>query len=314
MSCNLLLIAQPHHVPLADFQRLAQEIQAIAPEVHAYALWDRARGWRPEKSVLERPTMVFCPVPIRSFSPWRGAVFQCRRLHKSEEYRAMQDIGIPVPRWGLVTPEALPDLEGFGPYVVMKPDWSGKGADVKIVRRGRVRWRPPTTDYTKRLQGDRGNWLVQDFIYTGPQPVSYRVTTLFGEALWSWKIQADTTRRPLGHRYDFHNGAGGGGMSIVSSGKGSVFSLIDEPELNDLAQRVCRAFPAIPVLGVDMVRDMDTGQLYVIEVNAGGFTWHVCSAIGRKIQQDFGFDIDASFQVSRRAAHILADRARQYSR
>jgi glutathione synthase/RimK-type ligase-like ATP-grasp enzyme len=104
--CNLLLVAQPHHVQLADFQRLALRI------------------------------------------------------------RAMQSLGIPVPRWALVTPDDQPDLRDFGPYVVMKPDWSGKGADVKIVRRGRVRWRPPATDYTKRLQGDRGNWLAQEFIYT----------------------------------------------------------------------------------------------------------------------------------------------------
>ena len=109
----------------------------------------------------------------------------------------MQKIGIPVPRWALVTPDTAPDLNDFGPYVVVKPDWSGQGADVKIMRRGRVRWRPPTTDYTKRLQGDRGNWLVQEFIYTGQQPVSYRVTTLFGEPLWAWQIQADTARRPL---------------------------------------------------------------------------------------------------------------------
>lgn len=225
----------------------------------------------------------------------------------------MQTIGIPVPRWQLLTPDTTPDLEGFGPYVVVKPDWSGKGADVKIMRRGRVRWRPPTTDYTKRLQGDLGNWLVQEFIYTGPQPLSYRVTTLFGEPLWAWQIQADTSRRPLGHRYDFRNGEGGGGMSIVSSGKGSVFSLIDDPEMNTLARRVHQAFPTIPVLGVDMVRDIETGQLYVIEVNAGGFTWHLSSTVGRKIQQDFSFDIDARFHAYERAAHILVDRARRHA-
>jgi glutathione synthase/RimK-type ligase-like ATP-grasp enzyme len=225
----------------------------------------------------------------------------------------MQQIGIAVPRWALVTPDSTPDLQGFDSYVVMKPDWSGKGADVKIMRRSRVRWRPPTTDYTKRLQGDTGNWLVQEFIYTGQQPLSYRVTTLFGQPLWAWQIQADASRRSLGHRYDFRNGEGGGGMSIVSSGKGSVFSLIDQPEMNELARRVHQAFPTIPVLGVDMVRDIDTGQLYVIEVNAGGFTWHVSSTIGRKIQQDFAFDIDARFQVYKKAAGILAHQARRYA-
>ena len=71
-------------------------------------------------------------------------------------------------------------------------------------------------------------------------------------------------------------------MSIVSSGKGSIFSLVDEPELNELARRAHRAFPTIPVLGIDMVRDIETGRLYVIEVNAGGFTWHVSSAVAAR--------------------------------
>lgn len=226
----------------------------------------------------------------------------------------MQKADVPLPRWGLLTPDSAPDLDGFGPYVVVKPDWSGKGADVKIMRRGRVRWRPPTTDYTRRLQGETGNWIYQEFIYTGPQPVSYRVTTLFSEPMWAWKVEADSARRPLGHRYDFRQGETGGGMSIVSSGKGCVFSLVDEPELADLARRAHSAFPDIPVLGVDMLRDSETGQLYVIEVNAGGYTWHVSSITGRKIQQDFAFDIEARCNVRQKAARILAEQARRLAR
>jgi hypothetical protein len=52
----------------------------------------------------------------------------------------------------------------------------------------------------------------------------------------------------------------------------------------------------------------------VIEVNAGGFTWHLSSAVGRKIQRDFGFNIDARFDALRKAAAILADRAKRYAR
>lgn len=313
MSCNILLIAQPDHVQLSYFKLLARAISAAAPDVHAYALWDQPHDWKALDSGLDLPTVTFCPVPIRHFKPWRGPVFHCRRLYKSEEYSALQQVDIPLPRWSLLTPDTAPDLDGFGPYVVVKPDWSGRGADVKIMRRGRVRWRPPATDYTRWLQGEKGNWILQEFIYTGPQPVSYRVTTLFGEPMWSWKVQADPARRPLRHRYDFQHGETGGGMSIVSSGKGCVFSLVDEPELGELARRAHSAFPTTPVLGVDMVRDLETGRLYVIEVNAGGYTWHVSSSVGHKIQQQFGFDIDVRFGVQQRAARTLANHARQHA-
>jgi hypothetical protein len=46
MACNLLLIAQPDHVHLADFNLLAREIRALAPDVKAYAIWDRAYDWK----------------------------------------------------------------------------------------------------------------------------------------------------------------------------------------------------------------------------------------------------------------------------
>ena len=89
MACNLLLIAQPDHVQLADFQELARAIRVLAPEVNAHALWDQAYDWSSLDAGQNRPTLTFCPVPLRAFKPWRGAVWQCRRLHKSEEYAAL---------------------------------------------------------------------------------------------------------------------------------------------------------------------------------------------------------------------------------
>ena len=227
-------------------------------------------------------------------------------LPKSHEYRALEEIGVPVPMWAVVSRQATPDLEEFGPYVVMKPDWSGRGADVRIVRKGRVRWRPPTTEYTRAIAGPDPDWIVQEFVYTGPRPVSYRVATLFGEPIWAWEVSAAQGRQELQQRYGFK----AGGMSIVSSGKGCVFRLIDDADILALATKAHRAFPAIPLLGVDVVRDVETGRLFVIEVNSSGLTCHLTSPIGLSIQEDFGFDIDARFDSRRRAARILAEQVR----
>ena len=99
-------------------------------------------------------------------------------------------------------------------------------------------------------------------------------------------------------------------MSIVSSGKGCVFRLCADAEILAFAQRAHRAFPQIPLIGVDVLRNADTGQLVVIEINAVGYTWHFSSPIGRKIQQDFGFDLDTQFDGKRKAARILAEQVR----
>jgi hypothetical protein len=311
---NLLLIYNTRLTARWDFELVAARVREIAPEIRTILWQDRSDDWQrfPPTPVL--PTMTFSPGPVFGHRPTQGVVFEGRALPKSEEYAALECAGVRVPRWALLTPEAVPDLAAFDRYVVVKPDLSGRGADVKIKRKGRVRWSPPSTNLTRTVAGPTCHWIVQEFIYTGPHPTSYRVTSLFGEPIWSWKVQADTRRRPLRHRFDFGGAPDGGGMSIVSSGKGCVFSIERDPEVWELARATHRAFPDIPLIGVDIVRDSDTGQLFVIEANTIGWTWHLSSPIGRAIQQQFGFDLDTSFQVRHRTASILAGQVRMRAR
>jgi len=308
-SYNLLVIYNPQIIERWDCERVAEYVREIAPDIHTTLWRDGSSDWQ-KCPVPALPTLTFSPGPVTGRRPTQGVVFEGRSLRKSEEYAALERIGVNVPRWTLYTSTSAPDLGSFDRYVVVKPDVGGRGADVKIKRKGRVRWSAPTTDLAKHVTRDSCDWIVQEFVYTGVHPVSYRVASLFGEPLWSWRVQADSGRRPLRHRFDFAGAADGGGMSIVSSGKGCVFSPIHDPTLSGLARTAHQAFPDIPLIGVDILRDADTGRLYVIEVNAIGWTWHLSSPVGRNIQQQFGFDLDAAFQVRRRAARVLADQVR----
>jgi hypothetical protein len=308
---NLLLIYNPNIIKQWDFELVARHVQEIAPDIQPILWKDGSNDWQQCPMLHERPTLAFSPGPVRGHRPPRGVVFEGRPLPKSEEYAALERGGVPVPRWALLTETSKPDLDAFGPYVVVKPDLGGRGADVKIKRKGRVRWSAPATDLVKTMAGRHCDWVVQEFIYTGPHPVSYRVTSLFGEPIWSWKVLADPRRRPLRHRCDFSGTADGGGMSIVSSGKGCTFSLVTDPELAEIARAAHRVFPNIPLIGVDVIRDADSGRWYVIEANSVGWTWHLSSPTGSAIQEQFGFDLDAAFDVRRRAAEILADQVRR---
>ena len=62
-------------------------------------------------------------------------------------------------------------------------------------------------------------------------------------------------------------------------------------------------FPDIPVLGIDIVRDVHTRSLYALEVNAGGATWHMSSNFGLHMQQVRGIDITKQFH----ALDVIAD-------
>jgi glutathione synthase/RimK-type ligase-like ATP-grasp enzyme len=232
-------------------------------------------------------------------------------LTKSQEYRLLEAIGIPVPRWALVASPSRQAIDGLGPYVVTKPDRGSRGADVRIVNCRNVRWSPPRTAMGQGMGGVLGARVVQEFIYTGPWPRSYRVITLFGEVLACVEIEAAHSREPLPSRYAFRDL--GDGVSIVSSGKGCTFTPVDDPGILDLAARAHRAFPVIPLLGIDIVRDHDTGALYVVEANSIGYTWHFSSTSGRALRERFGLDLEAQFDGRRRAARALAAATRSYA-
>jgi hypothetical protein len=246
-------------------------------------------------------------VPVEHFQPRRGVMYQGNSLAKSAEYAALERCGVPYPRYRLLT-EANPqpaDLAELGQYVVLKPDRGGRGAMVKIVRSGRARWEPAET----RIAGESEALLAQEFIYTGPWPVSYRVTTLFGQALWSLKVEADKTRAPLAPGPDAFKQTPG--VTVVSNSKRCVMSLNFDPEIIAFAERAHAALPQIPLLGVDVIRDATTGKLYVVELNSSGFVWHFSSPLGMRAQKEFGFSLDGQFDGLRKAARILADRARE---
>lgn len=302
---RLLMVANRavNHHP--SFEEIRQLVADRAPDIDCRIIEDkrvRARRW----AFATRPALVFSPLPLNKFRPVRGRVFAGRVLPKSDEYRALDAAGVPVPRWALLGPQQTPDLSDFSDYVVTKPDRGWRGADVKIKRKGRVRYKAPPAGSSS----DADLTLVQEFVYTGPWPVSYRVTSLFGRVLFCWRIEADRARRPLESPEAFAGGSQGGGMSIVSSGKGCVVTLCDDPEVLALGREAHRAFPGVPLLGVDVVRDVRTGKLFVLEVNASGYVWHLDSQTGRSIQRDNGLDFRRQFGAIERAAEVLIEQTR----
>jgi hypothetical protein len=311
-ACNLILLANRGVNQVGDFTKVAGFVREYAPEVRPIVALDQRYPWRKHLWSM-RPTFVFSAVPVEHFHPRRGIVYQGNSLAKSEEYIALERVGVPFPRYRVLT-EANPqpkDLAELGQYVVLKPDRGGRGAMVKIVRSGRARWEPAET----RIAGESDALLAQEFIYTGPWPVSYRVTTLFGQVLWSLKVEADKTRAPLAPGPDAFKQTPG--VTVVSNSKRCVMSLNFDQEIIAFAERAhagllaAGALPQIPLLGVDVIRDATNGKLYVVELNSVGYVWHFSSPLGLRAQKEFGFSLEDQFDGLRKAARILADKARQ---
>jgi glutathione synthase/RimK-type ligase-like ATP-grasp enzyme len=184
--------------------------------------------------------------------------------------------------------------------VVTKPEFGARGADVRIERRKVAKWTRPRTALSEQFGGPWNPRVAQEFVYTGVWPRSHRVVTLFGSALLAFRVEADHGRQPLPDRGSFH------GQSVVSSGQGCTFEAFDDPEIFSLAERAHAAFPRVPLLGVDILRDVDTKQLFVAELNGIGDTWDFSSPSGIQLQRQFSLDFETQFNGRRRAAAVLA--------
>jgi hypothetical protein len=295
----LLLVTNPAVNTRADFEELAHWIVALDPELAVSVVGDE-NGADLAAELPDLPTLIVSPGPLRNLRPRRGTVLQGQHVAKSVEYRALAAAGVAVPRWARLLPGETPALEQFGSYVVTKPDFGARGADVRIERCADVRWTPPRTQLAEAFGGPFNPRLVQAFVYTGPWPRSYRVATLFGRRLWSIQIEASQAREPLANRSEFH------GQSVVSSGHGCRLSLTDDAAVIALAERASAALPLVPLLGIDILRDADSGELFVIELNSLGYTWHFSSPAGSKFQAEFGFELSAQCDGRKLAARLLA--------
>ncbi|MBI3999899.1 MAG: hypothetical protein HY351_04715, partial [Candidatus Omnitrophica bacterium] len=226
-----------------------------------------------------------------------ATIFSQVYYDKVEESIRLETAGIPVPKWISLREDEIPDLSGFSDFVVVKPAASACGAMVRIMRRNRVRWRDLGAE---KMRCDNRSLIVQEYIHTGPWPTSYRVATVFGEPVYMFRAVADRTRRPFDTMLKgslFFDG-----RTIVSSGKGCI---MDEEVPDDVIQmgvHVHRAFPDEPFIAADIIREHETGKLFVLEANTSGWSFLNTAPIGEKLKREFRIDFVKQFNAPKAMA------------
>lgn len=302
---NLVLTPMPDGPLIVDdLQKIARHVEEIDGRIKAVVLHEgfgtrltHSRLWlHPALSVVMKKKGPLTLLP--------GRILTSKPLMKSGEYRRLAGAGFPVPRWAIVTPDIVFDPNDWGPYVVEKPNYGALGAYVRIRRTERVTYRQPDQLQTARYEG-RGGMLVQEFIYTGEWPQSFRVTTLLGKAILCYHQVTDTRGRPLSGRWSHGKD---GVASIVSNTREMKVTLNRDREVIALCEEAHRmAFPDIPLLGFDVIRDADSGRLYILECHAHGPTWPFSSETSLAIQKSNGVDFASQFDAFRTCAAILAE-------
>ncbi|MGC4077562.1 MAG: hypothetical protein QM702_11135 [Rubrivivax sp.] len=257
------------------------------------------------------PTLTVC-LDRRQEHKFPGRVFACRHIIKTAQIRQYAEAGLLHPRsvaftWGMQL-----DPAQWGKLLVMKP------LDPKVTSRGIVRsdFRSRCCRASKPENFAAGHpihttpMLLQAFIDTGPRPSHFRVLTLFGEPLYAVEHVMDDERPPLDAAPEVLLAA-----NIATNGGERNRRLIDDEEILAFARRMSRALPAIPLQGIDVMREHGTGRLFAIENNTGGNTWHFSSNMGKELRDQLGRDaLVGQFDAFATAARVLVDATRTYAR
>jgi hypothetical protein len=287
-----------------DLDQIARYVEAIDPRVNAVVLGNEIGHRLLHSHLWLRPTLSIAMKRIGARTLLPGRILTSKSLMKSGEYIRLADAGFPVPRWASITPDTVLDPDDWGPYVVEKPNFGALGAYVRIKRTGRVKYKHPdqleSTHY-----GRRGGLLVQEFIYTGKWPQSFRVTTLLGKVILCYHQVTVGRGNPLSGRW---NHGKDGGPSIVSNTKEMKVTPVRDDDVIALSEKAHRAaFPDIPLLGFDVIRDADSGKLYILECHAHGPTWPFSSDTAQGIQEANRVDFVSQFDAFKTCAAILAE-------
>jgi glutathione synthase/RimK-type ligase-like ATP-grasp enzyme len=71
----------------------------------------------------------------------------------------------------------------------------------------------------------------------------------------------------------------GEGTSIDSNydSASAARELMTDDQIMALAIKIADIFPGLPLLGIDIIKHVETGELFALEVNGGGNTWQFSS-------------------------------------
>lgn len=300
---NLLIVQTVPEQDPADWLAVKTIIERKAPDIEVRIAINGQPNSATARWQVKRPSLVFSPVGLSEFSP-RGGVAYCGRiLGKAEQLRRLSGVGISTPKTAEFYRQRSFDPDQWGEYVIVKPNNSNSGAGVKLVRTSDLaaRFDELTTDTSDQL-------LVETYIDHSEDgyPTEYRVLSLFGRALYCARNRWGAQRPPLAEiAADPH-----GVIASNSTASGRIRSICNDRDIIALGELAHKAFPECPVIGVDIVRDLQNGQLHVLEVNPHGAVWHLSSSLGKRMDPAHVRDLYAQFDALDRAADLLIEKTR----
>jgi len=282
---NLLILHTPKLQDIADWLTVKDKIAARAPDIEVRIDSNLEPSPEAGRWQVTRPSVVFSPFRLVAYRPRGGTIYAGKDLGKGAQWVRMRAHGLPVPpRTRRLVPALRLDPRLWGEYVIVKPTQGLLGRGVRLVRTDELDQR-----YAE-LSGDgHRRMTVQqyvDHVDAEGRPHLYRVLTIFGEPLYLAEVKWDEPRKDLA---DIAADPAGR-IASNSQGVPRRLRLVSAPDVLALARCAAAAFPEIPCLGQDIIRGTGTDQLFVLETNPAGYSWHLSSDLGRNFTRQAKID------------------------
>lgn len=301
---NLILYHVPERQCISDFITIRHIMVGRAPDIQVHVLSTGSavptNFWQ---VAAAKPSLLFSFADIRLNAPVRGAQLISHSLTKLEEIALVSAAGFAVPETRLITPETRLDEVEWGPFTVIKPNRGIPGRGVQLVRTRNVRW-TDTAVLSKDNPHHRQQLLAQRFVGTGPFITSYRVMTVLGKPIYC------VTSKALDKPSRFHTSDTTELDVSAANDMTRKMTLSSDSEVIDLATSLHAALPHLPVMGVDIIREEDTGRLFILEFNSHGLVWHLSSKLGFRQQRENGVDFYGQFNALGTIADALIEATR----
>jgi hypothetical protein len=265
-----------------DFQQIARRIRKLDPTIGVTMVSDFLTSKMVPPEYLNLPMLVIylCNPPPSEFKV--ATKLAVKEMSKVEEYAHFKQHNIPcLPiepfKWGMELDQNI-----YGEWVVLKPEnKTSTGRDINMVPTKLL----PTlrlADFPENHLIREDSYLVQKFIKCGETPTHYRVTVFLNEILFTTRARSTLSYPETDISLML--------KTTVASNmrENRTTQLFQDEQINSFALTVATTFPKNPLLGIDILQDDLTGNLYVLEVNLGGNTWHFSSSNGENYRFNLG--------------------------
>lgn len=289
-----------------DIEAVGNAIKSVCDDVHLYAI-DKVNPDRIKmRNLVKSPCILFALCGTKNFRPPRGRVFDSAPISKARQAVIFRQHNVLHPWTAIYDPDEKYPEEKFGPAVIVKPIRGSRGKGIFVME---TRLIEKYRDRLKRHSEDlKSPILIQQYIDTGERIAKYRVLLLFGAVMYALK-GTSVEQRPVNLQPEFMTD-----KFVQSHGveKDTVFC--HEAEVLETARHVASALCEIPIIGVDLVREADSGDVYVIEANIGN-TWHLSSESGVGTRRNVGGRgiLEKEFDTWNVAARRLVEIARTHA-